>query len=219
MKEKDNPDKNEPVNNSNSTITYCSSESNFDFIDELQLNQEDGSAICVNNNTDFQENPTESFNLNNLSIQKDFIERYETNPKITNVTTDKRSISMRTARKAVSFSTLEVRYFSIILGDNPGCGSDGPPLTISWDYDEVITVSVDCYEIYRKPRKTQCQLMKTPFHRKQILTQNGFYEIDINKRMKEMKAIHKQRMQSHRKIVMHDFFCGRFLKRNAYATK
>ena len=207
---------------SNSSLTFFGSESSNEFITErhnyrnlidaepsLELDQIVTSDISLN---DLMETLSESLNLNNLTKQKSFVNRCEavynvSNNKInTSIDIDKKVASK--SRNAVSFSTLEVRYYPIILGDNPESGAtNGAPISISWEYFDVMTIPIDCYELYRKPQKTRCQLIKTPYSRKQLLMRIGFSESSIDKRILEMKIIRKQRFRSYRNAILYDYFC------------
>lgn len=52
-------------------------------------------------------------------------------------------------RSSVSFSTIEIRSYERVLGDNPSC-SHGPAVSIGWQYEpDPITVQVDEFEYYR----------------------------------------------------------------------
>ena len=100
------------VKTSNSSLTCLSSVSkvsNYDFLDDRQYYLTDCLISNIGKGSDFQENPSESLNLNNLPKQKDFIHRYHVM-----ITTDRKST--RAPKKALSFSTLEVRYYILILG-------------------------------------------------------------------------------------------------------
>eukprot|EP00814_Leptocylindrus_danicus_P021412 CAMPEP_0116020970 /NCGR_PEP_ID=MMETSP0321-20121206/10109_1 /TAXON_ID=163516 /ORGANISM="Leptocylindrus danicus var. danicus, Strain B650" /LENGTH=132 /DNA_ID=CAMNT_0003491753 /DNA_START=56 /DNA_END=451 /DNA_ORIENTATION=- len=48
----------------------------------------------------------------------------------------------KSAKKRVQFSVVEVREYSVELGDHPSC-SKGPPLTLGWDYSMSTFVAVD----------------------------------------------------------------------------
>eukprot|EP00581_Thalassiosira_minuscula_P001756 CAMPEP_0183742214 /NCGR_PEP_ID=MMETSP0737-20130205/64204_1 /TAXON_ID=385413 /ORGANISM="Thalassiosira miniscula, Strain CCMP1093" /LENGTH=194 /DNA_ID=CAMNT_0025977765 /DNA_START=120 /DNA_END=703 /DNA_ORIENTATION=- len=48
-------------------------------------------------------------------------------------------------KRKISFGTVSVRDYGIILGDHPCC-SYGPPITIDWDYHQHEALDVDVYE-------------------------------------------------------------------------
>ena len=54
--------------------------------------------------------------------------------------------------KKVTFDSLHVREHAVILGDNPSVSS-GPPLTISWEAQASLHLSLDEYEASRPPRR------------------------------------------------------------------
>ena len=98
-------------------------------------------------------------------------------------------------RKRASFSFIEVRYYPLIMGDNP-CVSGGPPVSTSSDYFDSAKVRLHHFEEYRKPRRTRQQLIKTPFSRIKLLKSIGYTESEIDQRVKEMTVIQKQRASS-----------------------
>lgn len=53
--------------------------------------------------------------------------------------------------KKVTFKSLEIRSYPIILGDNPNC-SHGPPIQIDWEPFRTKKFSIDEYEARRKSR-------------------------------------------------------------------
>ena len=65
--------------------------------------------------------------------------------------------SRKTLKKKTSFSTLEIKEYNIIVGDNPGGpDSTGTPISICWEFDEdnVQLHDVDTFEKFRPPRRS-----------------------------------------------------------------
>mmetsp|Transcript_21246 Transcript_21246/g.43233 ORF Transcript_21246/g.43233 Transcript_21246/m.43233 type:complete len:490 (-) Transcript_21246:257-1726(-) len=55
-------------------------------------------------------------------------------------------------RRHVTFTTIQVRQYSRILGDHPCCPS-GPPLSLGWDMERQDTFSLEFYEKEREPER------------------------------------------------------------------
>lgn len=53
-------------------------------------------------------------------------------------------------RRHVTFSSVQIREYSRILGDHPCCPS-GPPLALGWETEREDSVSLDEYELQRDP--------------------------------------------------------------------
>jgi len=98
----------------------------------------------------------------------------------------------RTLQKGVSFSTVQIREYSLILGDHPYC-SGGPPLSLGWDHSEAETVPIEVYERSRGPRKSQSQLKMGSEMRKDILARCGCGYTRADFRRAERK-LHKERV-------------------------
>lgn len=60
-------------------------------------------------------------------------------------------------KKTVSFSSLEVRQYSLVVGDHP-CTTIGCPLSLGWEVCDESQVAVDDYEATRCPRRTRAEL-------------------------------------------------------------
>merc|ERR1719410_3347219 len=56
-----------------------------------------------------------------------------------------------TTQPKVSFSSVEVRCYDMILDNNPG--KDGSDLTLSLDYSKAYSMSLDKFESLRKPKR------------------------------------------------------------------
>ena len=53
----------------------------------------------------------------------------------------------------VHFDQVEIREYSITVGDNPSCSS-GCPISLDWEYDDrLIQVSLDVFEAFRADRR------------------------------------------------------------------
>jgi hypothetical protein len=94
----------------------------------------------------------------------------------------------------VKFDSIQVRNYSVTLGDNPSCAY-GPPLTLDWEYDERDPISVDQYEGAKKnpPRKVH-QMHLLSRKRQQILKEAaGITDDEMEMVMDEMRKIQKDR--------------------------
>ncbi|CAB9519505.1 expressed unknown protein [Seminavis robusta] len=65
----------------------------------------------------------------------------------TSTTSNDDSMTERLTR--VGFSSIQIRSFDRILGDNPDVRS-GPPLSIGWDYEEGDVMDLNAYELGKR---------------------------------------------------------------------
>jgi hypothetical protein len=88
-------------------------------------------------------------------------------------------------KRSVSFHSVEINEFPMVLGDNPDCS--GIPVQIGWQPHNVEKFSLDIYEEMKpEPRKRQ-DLFLTPDQRKQIVA--GTPNNEINSVLKESNHI------------------------------
>jgi hypothetical protein len=71
--------------------------------------------------------------------------------------------------KHVSFTSLEIREYKQVLGDHPCC-SQGPPVSLGWDYTESPKVTVERYEATRARRRSKTDLKLSFEDRRDILS-------------------------------------------------
>lgn len=92
-------------------------------------------------------------------------------------------------RKSVSFSSLQIRSYSVTVGDHPCCTA-GLPLTLDWDYtEEVSEFTVDEYEEERSPhRRHRSDLIISAEQRQEILTETSTQEL-----RKARRQLHRDR--------------------------
>lgn len=87
------------------------------------------------------------------------------------------SITHKSEKKSVQFHSLHIRTYNRVVGDHPCC-TTGLPITLGWDYNDLITVAIDEYETRRRPRKNRRDMKLDCDSRWQILSGNceGDYE-------------------------------------------
>ncbi len=96
----------------------------------------------------------------------------------------KKSISSQSqVRRRTSFTTISVREYEQCLGDCPAT-QEGAPISLSWNYKEKESMSLDDYEETRKPRRRRSELVLGVMERRQKL---------INAGSSFMEVIHAER--------------------------
>jgi hypothetical protein len=113
--------------------------------------------------------------------------------------TDEESISNTTddtsSKKAVSFGMIQVREYNRVVGDNPAV-SNGPPMSIGWEFVQKEAVSVHVYEKRKLSRRTS-DLRMSNFTRKSMLREDcGFSWEEIRTAEKRVRKIQRQRRQT-----------------------
>mmetsp|Transcript_20201 Transcript_20201/g.22896 ORF Transcript_20201/g.22896 Transcript_20201/m.22896 type:complete len:177 (+) Transcript_20201:321-851(+) len=93
----------------------------------------------------------------------------------------------------VKFASIQIRDYSITLGDNPSC-SYGPPISLDWEYDENEAISLDQYETMRPSRRKMYQMHILSRHRADLLRYvAGTTDDEMQVVMHEMQTIQKMR--------------------------
>jgi len=101
------------------------------------------------------------------------------------------------SKKKVSFGYVAIRFYPVMLGDNPAC-ERGVPITIGETcIQEVVYRHVDCHHYHRGERRIGTQLRLSSSKRRKILMREAKYsKEDIAKRIKEVKTIQDEREES-----------------------
>mmetsp|Transcript_16990 Transcript_16990/g.19444 ORF Transcript_16990/g.19444 Transcript_16990/m.19444 type:complete len:208 (+) Transcript_16990:155-778(+) len=132
-----------------------------------------------------------------------------------------------------TFTTIEIREYPIILGDNPSV-SQGAPLTIGWEHWNVVKWDFDEYEETRPARRSYVEMSVPMEMRYNVLERSGYKSGEIMRKVKEIKALKLQRMEttqqlyrseSHEKLEkvqrrLRNFFnCGQKKKEREYLKR
>jgi len=72
--------------------------------------------------------------------------------------------------KHVTFTDVLIREYNQVLGDHPCC-SLGPPVSLGWEYQTQKDMSLDYYEVTRKPRRSRRELRLSWEDRREILSE------------------------------------------------
>jgi hypothetical protein len=97
--------------------------------------------------------------------------------------------------KKVTFSTLAIREYGIIPGDNPGV-SCGCPLSIGWEYDDEFSFAIDEYEEQRSKPRSMTELRMPSMVREKKLREAGFSRRDIQESTKYANIARLQRRRT-----------------------
>lgn len=100
--------------------------------------------------------------------------------------------------KSVSFSGVQIREYSRIIGDHPSCQS-GIPVTLGWDFVEAEVEDLDKYETRRLRRRKTKHLFLSSITRFNILAYHFGYQVDDLKKAERdanMRRRKRQRYQN-----------------------
>eukprot|EP00543_Licmophora_paradoxa_P012963 CAMPEP_0202470090 /NCGR_PEP_ID=MMETSP1360-20130828/80481_1 /ASSEMBLY_ACC=CAM_ASM_000848 /TAXON_ID=515479 /ORGANISM="Licmophora paradoxa, Strain CCMP2313" /LENGTH=176 /DNA_ID=CAMNT_0049095655 /DNA_START=223 /DNA_END=753 /DNA_ORIENTATION=- len=106
-------------------------------------------------------------------------------------------------RNGVSFDTVTVRQYEMLLGDHPQV-STGPPVSIGWNYEQQQPESIDDFEtrrcLYRK--KQLNHMVMNYYKRTAIIERAGFTAIEIKAASCEADRIKRQRYVTRRMLPL-----------------
>lgn len=99
--------------------------------------------------------------------------------------------------RQVQFSTIEIRAYERILGDNPSC-STGPSVSIGWNYDKDKTTMhlIDEYEYRRTRRRDMSEMTLSREERFQLLVSLGYSRKEISTAVRLNMKLKKKRRQT-----------------------
>lgn len=101
----------------------------------------------------------------------------------------------RKSTKTVFFTTLQIREYPIIPGDNPSV-LFGCPLSIAWEYDCEVACSVEDYEETRPEPRTMTELRMPSSLRQDKLLRVGFSRRAIQEATKQATVVRMRRRRT-----------------------
>lgn len=103
--------------------------------------------------------------------------------------------NMRRSESKLSFTSIEIREYSRVLGDNPS--AFGPPISLDWNHHFDAIININEYEDSRPTRRKMHQLRMGPQTRLRLLKCDaGVTDDEIHHALKETKKIQKSRSLS-----------------------
>ena len=98
-------------------------------------------------------------------------------------------------KKSVSFSTVSIREYQRILGDNPSC-SCGPSISIGWEFDTEDCFSVNQWEDWRREERDATLLVLCREEREELLLQLGYNHNVIAQAIRDIVKVKNKRRQT-----------------------
>lgn len=108
----------------------------------------------------------------NLVLVQDIVENDNTETPTQSKDKKHNARKPRCLDRRVSFTSLEIREYSVVPGSHPECSS-GCPIELGWEYRSLNELSLDHYESVRNPRRPRDQLRLSVQERESILSANG----------------------------------------------
>jgi hypothetical protein len=104
--------------------------------------------------------------------------------------------SSETIQKNVSFSSIEIREYPRILGDNPSV-KRGPALSLGWySRGRVTKLSVNEFEKLRSPKRRKCPILSSHVRKRILQEEAGVTLKQMYVAKKEASKIKRSRHQS-----------------------
>ena len=117
----------------------------------------------------------------------------------------KQKRQIRNSERKVHFTTVSVRHYPIILGNNPFVTS-GPSLELAWEYESSMNemnIPLDSYEAFHAPiRRSEWDLALSRGERESQLLESGCTREEIAMAIRETSRIKSQRAQTALNIKM-----------------
>jgi hypothetical protein len=133
-------------------------------IDGKDKKEPDAGGFISNNATNESEqlqkeclNPKADFSGVGDSILPEMAQGKEVDKNILKGRTKTTNEGHTNGGRKVQFSTIEIRQYSITVGDNPG-GRCGPPISLDWNYYNISKMNLSNYENCRGPRRNKSEL-------------------------------------------------------------
>ena len=112
----------------------------------------------------------------------------------------------RSDEKIVSFSIVDVRDYSLCLGDNPSV-SRGAPISLDWGYNDEQSYDIDIYEDDRCENRREPEELRLPsLERIQLLKGLGYSRGEINEQTKLTHEAKLKRFVTRRRVEREDRF-------------
>ena len=111
--------------------------------------------------------------------------------------------------KEVSFASVQVREYPMILGDNPSCTS-GPPVTLDWTYDAKASMSctVDEWESGRDSTRRMRSVIRVPSSvRTEWVLDAGFTPTEVHEAIRDVQNYQRRRRSSIEKSSLQEKAC------------
>jgi len=97
--------------------------------------------------------------------------------------------------RKLRFSTLTIREYARVLGDNVTVM--GPPISLSWEHQDETVYEIEDYEqAIQDSRRTQSELKMPSAHRDKILKESGYSRRDIQEAIKNSNITRNQRKRT-----------------------
>lgn len=127
-------------------------------------------------------------------------------PTKNNIGESNKSLDQSNGEKSVRFSSVDVRDYSICLGDNPSV-SRGVAISLGWGYDKEITFEINSYECNRSGYRRHFEELKIPsLQRIQLLKGLGYSRGELNEQRKKTHLDKQHRFRTRRRIALEDRF-------------
>lgn len=107
--------------------------------------------------------------------------------------------------KIVQFSTIEIRDYSLCLGDHPDVNR-GAPVSLDWEYQSQQSFDLEEYEQKSTgKKKTRQDMILLAFQREYKLRKLGYSTEEIKTGSKSVKKDRKRRSQTRRTMIFEPF--------------
>jgi len=110
------------------------------------------------------------------------------------------SLNQSSVEKSVSFSTVDVRDYSLCLGDNPAV-SRGAAISLDWGYDDERTYEINNYECDRTKHRRSAEALKiTSIERIHLLKDIGYSRGQIKEQTQKTHRDKERRIKTRRRV-------------------